>query len=895
MRIPSGVTDQYIYFVAVDSTDLKTRETGLSSFTVRRSRNGGASAAYTTPTVNETDLTNMPGVYELLLDEDMTIDSGNHSEEVCLHITQASMAPVTRVFELYRPDVTAGETVTVSSGAVSSVTTVATATAVTTVNGLAANVITAASMNADASAEIADAVWDEDATGHQTQGTFGQAIGDPVADTNTIYKAVVTDATGATVGVDVVAVKAETAIIVVDTTTDIPALIDALPTAAENADAVWDEDATGHQTQGTFGQAIGDPAADANTIFKAVVTDAAGANVAADIIAVKAETAAIVADTNELQTDWVDGGRLDLIVDAILDDTDDIGVAGAGLTAINLPDQTMNITGDITGSLSGSVGSVTGAVGSVTGNVGGTINGLTATAIKDFFDTDSTTTYASAVAGSVVKEIADNAGGGTPPSAAEIADAVWDEDATGHQTQGTFGQAIGDPAADTNTIFKAVVTDAAGANVAADIIAVKAETASILDDTDDIGVAGAGLTAINLPDQTMNITGDITGNISGSVGSVTGAVGSVTGAVGSVTGNVGGTINGLTATALKDFFDTDSATTYASAVAGSVVKEIADNAGGASLTVQDIVDGVWDEDASGHQTQGTFGQTVGDSVADASSIHAYAAASYVHLDTVVVPTVNAIVADTAEIGAAGAGLTNINLPNQTMDIVGNITGNLSGSVGSVTGAVGSVTGAVGSVAAGGITASSFAANAITAAKLDPDVTTELQAGLATAANLATVAGYLDTEIAAILADTNELQTDWVNGGRLDLILDARASQASVDDLPTNAELATSQAAADDATLAAIAALNNLSAAQVNAEVVDALATDTYAEPGQGNPAATTSLSAKLGYLYKAWRNKTEQTASEYALYADDGTTKDQEAVVSDDGSTFTRGEVSTGA
>jgi len=52
--------------------------------------------------------------------------------------------------------------------------------------------------------------------------------------------------------------------------------------------------------------------------------------------------------------------------------------------------------------------------------------------------------------------------------------------------------------------------------------------------------------------------------------------------------------------------------------------------------------------------------------------------------------------------------------------------------------------------------------------------------LATAANLATVAGYLDTEIAAILADTNELQTDWANGGRLDLILDARASQTSVD-------------------------------------------------------------------------------------------------------------------
>jgi hypothetical protein len=111
MRIPSGVTDQYIYFVAVDATDLKTRETGLSSFTVYRSRNGGVAAAFTTPTVNETDASNMPGVYELLLDEDMTIDAGDDTQEFCVHITHAGMAPVTRTFELYRPKVTAGETI----------------------------------------------------------------------------------------------------------------------------------------------------------------------------------------------------------------------------------------------------------------------------------------------------------------------------------------------------------------------------------------------------------------------------------------------------------------------------------------------------------------------------------------------------------------------------------------------------------------------------------------------------------------------------------------------------------------------------------------------------------------------------------------------------------------
>ncbi len=70
---------------------------------------------------------------------------------------------------------------------------------------------------------------------------------------------------------------------------------------------------------------------------------------------------------------------------------------------------------------------------------------------------------------------------------------------------------------------------------------------------------------------------------------------------------------------------------------------------------------------------------------------------------------------------------------------------------------------------------------LSAAAVNAEVDTAIaDAALATAANLSTVAGYLDTEIAAILADTNELQTDWVNGGRLDLILDARASQASVD-------------------------------------------------------------------------------------------------------------------
>jgi hypothetical protein len=96
--------------------------------------------------------------------------------------------------------------------------------------------------------------------------------------------------------------------------------------------------------------------------------------------------------------------------------------------------------------------------------------------------------------------------------------------------------------------------------------------------------------------------------------------------------------------------------------------------------------------------------------------------------------------------------------------------------------------------------------------------------LATAANLATVAGYLDTEIAAILADTNELQTDWANGGRLDLILDARASQASVDTIDGIVDsilVDTAEIGAAGAGLTALATASSLSA--VGGDVTSILA------------------------------------------------------------------------
>lgn len=67
-----------------------------------------------------------------------------------------------------------------------------------------------------------------------------------------------------------------------------------------------------------------------------------------------------------------------------------------------------------------------------------------------------------------------------------------------------------------------------------------------------------------------------------------------------------------------------------------------------------------------------------------------------------------------------------------------------------------------------------------------------------------------------------------------------------------------------------------------------------AEPVQGTPAATTDPLTKLDYLYKAWRNRKTQTATQFSLYNDDAVTVDHKSTSSDDGTTASMGEIATG-
>ncbi len=108
------------------------------------------------------------------------------------------------------------------------------------------------------------------------------------------------------------------------------------------------------------------------------------------------------------------------------------------------------------------------------------------------------------------------AGSSSAPTASAVADAVWDRDATSNQDAGSFGQAIGDPGANTETIYDAVVTDATGVNVATDVVAVKAETALIVADTgtDGVVLAADAITAAKIADNAIATEHLATGAIS---------------------------------------------------------------------------------------------------------------------------------------------------------------------------------------------------------------------------------------------------------------------------------------------------------------------------------------------------------------------------------------------
>lgn len=119
---------------------------------------------------------------------------------------------------------------------------------------------------------------------------------------------------------------------------------------AEAAAWIWNAAMASFGGAGTYGQALEDTIEDTGTTLPGTLAAIAGyidTEVAAILAAVDTEVAAILADTNELQTDLANGGRLDLLIDAIKAKTDSLTFTVAGNVDANI--QRINdvaLTGD---------------------------------------------------------------------------------------------------------------------------------------------------------------------------------------------------------------------------------------------------------------------------------------------------------------------------------------------------------------------------------------------------------------------------------------------------------------------------------------------------------------------------------------------------------------------
>lgn len=226
-------------------------------------------------------------------------------------------------------------------------------------------------------AENADAVWDEARSGHTTAGTFGQGAA-----------SVQGNVTGS--------VATVTGGVTVSTNSDKTgySLSATPPTAGEVADAVWDEARSRHTTSGTFGSGVIINTNSDKTGYALTVTPPTAAQVRAEMDSNSTQLAAIVADTNELQTEWADGGRLDLILDAAYaPSAEDVAAAVWAATV-----RTLTSAG---------------------------AGGATAQEVWEYATRILTAPTNLAI-----------------PTAATIADSVWDEARTAHTSSGTFGQGV---------------------------------------------------------------------------------------------------------------------------------------------------------------------------------------------------------------------------------------------------------------------------------------------------------------------------------------------------------------------------------------------------------------------------------------------------------------------
>lgn len=227
------------------------------------------------------------------------------------------------------------------------------------------------------------------------------------------------------------------------------------------------------------------------------------------------------------------------------------------------------------------------------------------------------------------------------------------------------------------------------------------------------------------------------------------------------------------------------------------------------------------------------------------------------------------------------------------------------------GSTGNALNAAGSAGDPWTTALPGAYGAGTAGKIVGDNVNATISSRASQASVDAIDDFVDTEVAAIKAKTDQLT--FTNANKVDagVLTAADFAQAAADKVWSSATRTLTALGAslvqeiwDRATSALTTAgsigkllVDNVNAtvssratpAQVNTEVLDVLNTDTFSEPS-AVPAATTTLVNKIGWLFTLARNKITETSTTQTLRNDADSASIATAAVSDDATTFTRNE-----
>jgi hypothetical protein len=338
------------------------------------------------------------------------------------------------------------------------------------------------------------------------------------------------------------------------------------------------------------------------------VTGNVGGNVAGSVASVTANVNAVLANAAH-------GGAAATL---------QLGGAG-GLTGA----VTGNLSGSV-GSVTGAVGSVTGAVGSVTGNVGGNVAGsvgsvtgavgsvtaavtlptipanwITAAGIAadaigaSELAADAATEIGTAVWAATGRDLST-----TPPTAAAVADAVWDEVLSGHSGVGSTGAALaaaggsGDP-------WATALPGSYGAGTAGYVLGTNVN--ATISSRMATYTQPTGFLATTFPSGTVASTTNIT------AGTVT---------AGTVSDKTGYSLATAppTAAAIADAVWDEVQSGHTSAgTFGKYLDAAVSGVSTGGVSAADIADAVWDEAASGHVGAGSFGARVDAAVSSRSS------------------------------------------------------------------------------------------------------------------------------------------------------------------------------------------------------------------------------------------------------------------------------------